>query len=333
MRVLVEILDHHGRARWREHLAPEGEQARFTVGRGAAADVVVDDPHAAALHAAVEVDAAGRVCVTDLGSLNGITVGGRRLRGAHAVELGDGLFTVGRTRLRVRTPAEAIAPELPEREGLRAGVNAVLLSLASAAVCIGFVAYSVWLSAPQDMAGAMATALIYALLLAGAWVAAWGFVTRVMQSEWRWALHAAILFTVLGAVVFVDWLFDVLWFALSLPGWPSQQTALLVAAAVLGLHWHLRSASNISRRRAALVAVALPLAVGGGFYFVNAIAQARNVNYIGVELKVFPPSWRLRPGGSLDAYFADAARLKDQTDRKRKAMRGEDDEDSGADED
>ena len=82
-----------------------------TVGRGVGCDVVLDDPFVAVAHARVSVDAEGHITVSDLGSVNGIEVGGRRVRGTEQVPLASGLFGVGRTRLRVRTAAEVMAPE------------------------------------------------------------------------------------------------------------------------------------------------------------------------------------------------------------------------------
>lgn len=325
--VVVEMLDGHGRARHRERLLLDPGNARFTIGRGVAADVILDDPHVAPLHAAVDITADGRVLVSDLGSRNGVMVGERRLRDAQSLPVDEGLFGVGHTRLRVRTEAENLPPERVENgEAGRRTRNQPRVALMGALIYFSFVVYSAWLAAPLDIASVLATALIGSAMMAGAWVAAWGFVTRVVQSEWRWSGHAAIFFATLATVIVIDFALDIVWFSLTLPSWNLRQAILVAGAIVMALYWHLRDATSIGARRAAIVALLLPLVVGGGSYLVVAREQARNVNYIDVDAKLFAPAWRLRHGGDLDAYFNDALRLKEETDRKRRSMTGEEGE-------
>ena len=104
--MVVEVLGGH-RARTRHRIAATGDEAEATVGRSAVCDVVLDDPFVAAVHARIRVDSAGRVTVTDLGSLNGTEVGGVHLRGEPALVGPDGLLRLGRTRLRVRSRARS----------------------------------------------------------------------------------------------------------------------------------------------------------------------------------------------------------------------------------
>jgi hypothetical protein len=71
------------------------------IGRGAEADVVVDDAGVSRRHAEVHTDG-NRVRVIDLGSTNGTFVDGERV-GANGSPLADGSrITVGRTRIVVR---------------------------------------------------------------------------------------------------------------------------------------------------------------------------------------------------------------------------------------
>lgn len=329
-RVLVEVLDGHGRLRTRERLTLAAGQARFTVGRGIDADVIIDDPHAAALHAAVDITPEGGVLVTDLGSLNGIVVGHRREHRARALALADGYFGIGRTRLRVRTAAETLAAELPEDGAAWAGLHdprnartLTWLAFAGLLFFLLFVGYTSWLSAPRDAAVDIATALVSALLLAGAWVAAWGFVTRVMLGEWRWLVHGAIFFSAFAVLAVVDWAIDVLWFALALPSWVLSGEILLMIFAACVLHHHLRGASNIGARRAAFIALLLPAAIGGSSWLVMNRNQARDVDHIASETQLFPPDWRVREAAPLDDYFEVAAGLKEQADDKRRDMSGD----------
>jgi pSer/pThr/pTyr-binding forkhead associated (FHA) protein len=76
------------------------------IGRGAEADVVVDDPGVSRRHAEIRMDG-GSAVVRDLGSTNGTFVDGER---AGALRLADGsTVTIGRTRIVFRsfsTPAD-----------------------------------------------------------------------------------------------------------------------------------------------------------------------------------------------------------------------------------
>ena len=98
---------------------------------------------------------------------------------------------------------------------------------------------------------------------------------------------------------------------------------LIIATAALALYWHLTHASTMKQRRAALVAVLLPAVAIGTTTWAKARNQNRNVNFIGAGVKVYPPALRLREGGTLEAYFTKVARLRDSADQKRKAMPGE----------
>src|SRR5262245_8102032 len=112
-RVVVEGLDGQGRVQWRERLMLNGSRRTFTIGRSIDADVTLDDPHAAALHASVEITQDGRVLASDLDSLNGLVISGKRYREARGVELPDNTLQIGQTQLRVRTAHERLQPERP----------------------------------------------------------------------------------------------------------------------------------------------------------------------------------------------------------------------------
>ncbi len=86
----------------RHPLAPPG----FTIGRGTEADVRVNDPGISRKHAEVQVAANGEeliMQIVDLGSTNGITVNGHKVRRA-AIEDGTRI-EIGRTRMLVHDPS------------------------------------------------------------------------------------------------------------------------------------------------------------------------------------------------------------------------------------
>jgi pSer/pThr/pTyr-binding forkhead associated (FHA) protein len=336
--VLIEILDSHGRVQTRERIALSGEQRTFTIGRSVTADVTLDDAHAAALHASVEITPQGTILVSDLGSVNGVVVAGKRHRDtgntgdSKHLAIADGMLQIGRTRLRVRTVHESLAPEKPDQ--LRP--STILRDpawIAGAGALVGGVqlAYSGWLGAPRDLATIIVTTLISGVLAAGAWVAFWALLTRVMQGEWRWLRHAAIFLGVAAVFVAIDGVLELGWFVFSFPQWSTRAAWVGAVAFGCALYLHLMHASNLSARRAALLACIVPALSGGTGQWVQARYQMRDVNHIATSVRLYPPSLRLRAAGTAEDYFRDAAALRDTADRMRKAIRADDEDDESSD--
>ena len=324
-RVAVEVFDSHDRVHARERLVLADGRTRFTVGRSVAADVMIDDAHAASLHAMVELGVDGQWRVTDLGSVNGVIVNGARQRGATDLTLPGGMLQIGRTRLRVRSEHEALVPELLDRgtAGALTG-HMPTIAIAGAVVCAWFVAYYAWLGAPRDSATVMAAGLVSLFVGTGAWTAMWALLTRVMRGEGRWVTHLAIAFGAGAVMLVLDWVLGLGWFAFSLPQFPARDGLLAVAASAAGLYWHMTTAAPLSRRTALLFAIVAPALILGTTSWVQARNQVRDVNFIGERAQLFPPALRLRQGGTVDAFFERAATLKDAADQKRKAVAGDD---------
>lgn len=320
--VWVEILDGHGRVRER-HRVPLSN-AGFVIGRGAAAELVLDDPYVAPIHARVDIGADGSVRASDLGSVNGLDVGRGRVHGASDLELREGLLTIGRTRLRIRAGAETLAPERRDNgEERDADKRSLRGAIAGGAICAVVAAHNGWVNAPQDVAVTIAYSLISWTLGALAWVAAWAFLSRVIVGEWRWLRHAGTLLGVLGTLIVVDIVLDITWFAFSLPYLPSLETLMLAVTVGLLLYWHLTRASHVGTRAALVASVLLPVVVAGTFHVLATRSQARDVNHIEMDTRLFPPSLRLRPAGDLAQYFSEVSGLKAEADSRRRQMPSE----------
>ena len=317
--VVVEVLDQHGRVRQRERIALTPNRRRFTAGRSAEADVMLDDIYAAALHAAFEVTADGTILVDDLNSINGIVVDDKRSHGVKGLALTADKLQLGRSTLRVRLAAETLAPEKPDPAG-RSGRSIGRIAIAAIAACILFVIYFAWLGAPRDLATTAAAALTTSLSAAAGWIAIWALLSRVMQGEWRVEIHAAIFFCAAAGLLLFDSLRDIVWFALALPSGVVFDLLLGMAAVALALYLHLTYASNLKARSAMLGAILLPLLIGGSGAWVQARNQERDVNHIGVREQIYPPALRLRAGSSLESYFDAASDLKTAAEKKRRAM-------------
>src|SRR5262245_13291456 len=150
-RVIVEALDGHGRVQWRERVALSDGRRAFTIGRSIDADVTLDDPYAAALHASVEIAQDGRMLANDLGSVNGLIVRGKRWSNACGVELPDNTLQIGRTLLRVRSGQAALAPEKPYHPlALSSALGPAAMAALATVVSVLEVVYTSWLGAPRD---------------------------------------------------------------------------------------------------------------------------------------------------------------------------------------
>lgn len=326
--MVVEVLGAHDRVCARHRIAAAGPESECTVGRSAACDVVLDDPFVAAVHARIAVDADGHVVVSDLDTINGVEVGGRRLRGVERVPLADGVFRVGRTRLRVRTAHEIVAPEQADGGGrpwLTPAAEQRALG-AAFAVSVAVSAFEVWTrtARPRDLSTALVSMLLGLLAVAGLWVALWALVSRVAFGESRWVRHAVILFIVYAGFSVVGLATHVVNGALGLHLWSSAGTVLVAVAASAALVVHLLNASPMRARTALAVGVTIPAVILVASLWFQARGHARSPSHIADRDHVLPPALVLRRGLTPDALTAAVADLKSRADAKRAFVERED---------
>jgi len=93
---------------------PGGERT-FTIGRGDLCDLVLSDADVSREHAAIE-RAAGGFVLRDLGSKNGLEVGGEPVVGARVLRDGD-VVRLGETHLRLVDPEERYLRQMETDEG------------------------------------------------------------------------------------------------------------------------------------------------------------------------------------------------------------------------
>lgn len=328
--VIVETLGSHGRVQARDRVPLTAEKRHVTIGRSPRADVILDDAYAAAFHAVIEVAPDGALLASDLGSVNGIGIAGRRHKGARQLPLPNGLLQVGRTRLRVRYSNEALPLEKPDHAAIApARGSPSWVAATGGVVCAAYIAYSAWLEAPRDVATTIVVAFIPALLVAGAWLSLWALISRVTQGEWRLVWHTAILFSVVAAYVLTVNLLDIVWYVFSWAPSETRDVFIGTIAFAVALHWHLTHASGLSRGRSVMIAILLPAIVTGAGLWIQSRNQERNVNYIGINEQFYPPALRVREAASVQDYFERAARLQAQADSRQRAIAEDDVSDSG----
>lgn len=327
--VLVECHDATGHLVWRERVRLDESRA-LTLGRSVEADLVVDEEHAAPIHVRLEIQADGQVLASDLGSVNGIVVDGRRMRGADRLALPGNTLRIGRTRIRLRTARDAIAPEKPEN-----GVSVSLLRHPAVVagvgglVIVGHGILSLWVTSPRDLAGD--AALLLGMLAAATltWVAVWALVSRILVRDWRFVTHAAILLGLAALAGLADDLLDLGWFAFSLPAWSMRSTWITGLASAACLYLHLRAASQIGRRGALVTAALLSVVVFGAAAWFKDRNHDRDVNHVDNGVQIYPPALRLRAASDPEAVLKRATALSAAADARRRALPsdGSDDDD------
>jgi FHA domain len=327
--ILVEVLDRHHRVRARHQIDGTNGVVHCTVGRGAGCDVVLDDPFVAATHARVSVDAEGRVTVTDLGSVNGVEVDGRRLHGAEPVSLADGLFGVGRTRLRVRTATEVIAPEQVDGAGLTWLPRATEQKLLAAAFAasVAMTVFEVWTATvkPRELSTSIVTTLLTLFALAGLWIVLWALASRVAFGESRWLRHALIVAVAYATFSVVAKALDVANGALGLHVSSTIVGPVLTGVGVsMVLSSHLVNASPMRARTAVTLGVVIPAVALAAILWIQVRAQERNPAYIDDRDQVLPPALLWRRGLPLERFATELAQLRARADAKRTFIERED---------
>ena len=323
--VVVDVLDHHGRAITRQRIMLDRDKRTFTIGRSVRADIMIDDPHAAPIHAEVSVSPDGMLSVTDRGSINGIFVGHERHRDGQSRSIADGKLQIGRTPLRIHTAHQPMPAEKPDHGyDHRESGTARYVAIAGAIACVAIVVYFAWVGAARDTTTQVVIGLAAGVLISAVWISFWTLLSRIIRGEPRWQMHAAIAFGVTAVGLVVDSLFDIARFSFALPQWSVGGVSLLVLTFAVALYLHLAQVWTLRRRTGAALAAVLPLLIFGTISWVQERSEARNVNFIGVREKVFPPAFQLRDGRPLDRYFTDAAKLREEADSKRKEIPADD---------
>ncbi len=326
--IVLDVVGAHDRVRSRHRIERPGAAASCTIGRGAAADVILDDPHVAAVHARVSVDAAGKATITDLNSINGIEVGGRRLRGVVDEPLGDGVFRIGRTKLRLRTATEILPAEVSDQKLSPAETRARdfrWLAIGLAVTTAGMM-FSIWTSTilTRDLPTSMFMALVAFGAVSAVWIALWALVSRVAFGESRWLRHAAIFFCVVAAIYVGPLVIDTVSAALGifLPVTVEMWVGGILIAIALAVH--LVNASTMRPRFAVAIGILIPAIALGLTQWMSSHSQNRSAIYIPDRDKIVPPVLLVHGGEPLQKFVGGLGDLKGRADAKRTFVEVED---------
>ncbi len=305
-----------------ELLTPEDDvisRSKFThlpirIGRAYDNDIILDDQHTAAHHAQIELNQLDELVINDLGSQNGIALG--KQRSDFFVVNGDAVYRLGHTRLRVRTAAYEVAPEVSDStnhhwEGwLPALLGGVLL------LVIGLL--SAWLSdLQQGTLSKYLLELVSTLGFALGWAGTWAVFSKLLNGHARFGRHLFIVSAGLAIVEIWEFFSGIIAYSFSLEWlarFTSQPTILIFAVV---LYFHLLTAGNKRPQRLRFYLAGLAvLAIG-----INMAKQYQASNYLSDELylsKLYPPAMRMSSDTPLDVFTKDIAALQAKVDKERK---------------
>lgn len=300
---LIELLDRDGAVQ----RAIDVPAWPITLGRDLDNGVVLDDPHVAAHHARLDRAEDGTVLLRVGQTLNGALLAGRPLAAGQQAALdGPGQFQLGLTRLRLRLPGEALAPErpLPRPEASWHSTWALLLALGA------LLAGPAWLAMDPGSDGstwlpiALGTPVALAL-----WCALWALASKLFQRRFDFRGHLGVMLRVLVPGLAVSLLLPPLAGALDWPGlWQASQWAQPVILALLVWRHGLRVLPGHARAVGAGVAALLLLSLGS----VLTLNQQRfeRLNRTPYLNSLPLPAWRWHAPVSVPQFLEESRRLE-----------------------
>ncbi|MDP9126285.1 MAG: FHA domain-containing protein [Pseudomonadota bacterium] len=322
---LIEALDRDGHPRQILRVA----QWPVRIGRAIDCDLVLDDPHVAALHATLDWCEDG-LRVQPAATVNGVRLGASVVApGSSPLMPPSGILVMGATTLRVRLAGDVLSPEqrlvdFHKVERRHAIQLAALIALA--AVWQGFVQ---WLTTiPGTPGSALAMSYLSKPALLVLWCAAWAIGSMLFQHRFAfWAhLRVALSWLLLGALT--EAATAQIAFALSMPVFEKFGRVVFVAAIAMMI-WRHMGLLLPQRRRAFAIAIAGAVAVGGALMLIGrSVGQEPLVGdlYLGT---ISLPGVRVVKPVSTDAFVKSAAPLEKTLSRWAKPGDNDDDEPSG----
>jgi hypothetical protein len=314
--IFAELLDRRGHVLGRVRVS----QLPFTIGRGYANDLILDDAQVSPTHARLERDEHGTLVLRDLGSLNGISLA-RERRAAFDVQRDD-VFHLGRTLLRFRNLEDSVPEAVPAGSALLERIEARPgLTLLGVPLLIGIALWIGYRSTyePVEWVVLWRSALSVALGL-GAWAGVWALLSRLLSQRAHMAAH--------WTIACAGWLgFQVVttaedWAEFLVPsmlGVRLATFALQLILASLALHAHLSAAAVLAHAgRRALAAVAVSLAVLGLVQTDDLFADDDFVSELPYWSRLEPIDPRWLGPESTDAFFSDAGALRADVDELAK---------------
>jgi hypothetical protein len=287
-------------------------------GRAYDADIILDDPFVAPKHVQIEPAVDGRFRVSDLQSVNGISLLPSSQR-RDAVEIGpDDVVRLGHTQIRVRVPSYAVQPE----QALRAAAlyRQVPAFAALAALLLALVVWHAWIATTsrEEKLFFVYPALSVCLGVA-AWISIWALVGRTVGGRANFAAHGSIACAGLITLMLTDTLGEYLSFGFS-AHWLEYAGALAGAAAfAYMIYRQMRLNSRAPRRRLGEIAVLASVVVCGAALGLDWAQDYGREGKLRYDQTLKPPAFLWVSGVVPEAFLAQGRGLKDKADAAARA--------------
>ncbi len=315
-RAVVDILDRDGQVR--QTVAVAAWPLR--VGRALDNDLVLTDPHVAAHHLVIDAGADDAEALVVGDTVNGVRVGRQLVRrgerhplpavGGVALEL-----ALGRTRLRLHRPGDALAAEQPLAPAGPLG-RRVAPVVAAALLLVAVQLLATWLASDQEGVGrALAATLMTLVTGAVVWCGAWALLSKTFTRQAHLGWHLRVFLFGSVALLLVGALPPVFAFAFS---WPWLTDFAFVATFLIGgiaVYFHLLAVEP-ARKRLLRGMVAAGVAAGIG---LTAWLNLTRTDRLGDELymsHLLPPPLRLARTVPTDRFVDRLTALKPKLDEK-----------------
>jgi hypothetical protein len=313
---VVELLERDGAPRLL-HVVHEWP---LTVGRALDNQLLLADPHVAPHHLAIAPGEQG-LELQVLDSENGVQLGAKHLRRGEREPLraeGEPVeLVLGRTRLRLRLPGHALAPERALERELPHTRRFVPTLVAALALLAGL-SFNTWLESDPDTFGrALGAMLLTSIVGTAVWCGLWSLLSKTFTRSLHFGWHLKVFLIASFAWLVVGVVPELLAFSLSWPwiadfGWVGTY-----AVGAAALYFHLLAVEPARPRLLRGVAL-LALAVGVS---LSLWFNHQRSDRLGAELymsHLFPPALRLaRPVGA-EPFVDGLAALQPLLDRKAK---------------
>ncbi len=309
---VVEHLQRDGSVQARAYVhEDDAGDAVFLIGRALDNDLVLDDPHCAAYHAQLEINADGSARLFDLDTSNGVVFGNKRRQKVYDVKDAEP-YRLGLSLIRVRSSEWPLAAERPLSN--RAIWPIALVGLA---LVLAHTAWALWLTdvnekSPPYLYGLSGIAAALCL-----WSAAYALFGRLVSGNVRFLAHLAIASVGYLSISVIHDLLETMAFSFSWL-WPLRvMQPVLVILGALTIRYHLRLADpkhwRTLRIGLAVVAAAIiiiPLAQ-------NWVTHQRLTNIQTIN-SIDYPALRLAQPVALQDFTATTSTLKERVDKARK---------------
>jgi FHA domain-containing protein len=309
----VEVLGRHGEvlARQPVHRWP----AR--VGRGYDAEVILDDPFVAPRHVQIEPATDGRFRVSDLQSVNGMSLVPSTQRLGEAEVGPEDILRLGHSQIRIRAPSYSVQPELALQAVSLYRRPAAFVVLACAVIAL--VVWNAWIAtASRDDKAFFVYPAVGACTALAVWISVWSLVGTV-GGRANFAAHGFVACAGLLALMLIDTLGGYLSFGFGAHWLEHATNAVGALVFAIMIYRHLRLNSRAPRRRLAVFAAIASAAITGLAIGLDLAQDASREGRLRYDQTVKPPAFVWVSGAAPEVFLAEGQALKDKADKAARA--------------